>query len=338
MTSRELVRRAIRFEGPERLPFTGAMGETDFSGDTVAIFPDMGNKWWLGGGGTDEWGCRWEVEPGSKDMGQVKNRVLERIEDYASVAVPDALNPDRYRGWDAILKHAEAESKYVVVCNGPYIFERAHFLRGFEHMLMDIVAEPELTQAFLRQVARYHLETVRYIGEHFAGRIHGYRGTDDWGTQTGAIISPASFRHVFQPVYRELFTAIHGAGMDAWLHSCGQNLDLLPALIEAGLDVINLMQPNVFPIPRLAQLKGRVCFEVCADAQTSLPQGNQAVLAAEIQGLLDACCTDKGGLIEVKLDRMYFDGDGVRPEIGAFCHEEYRRRDPFFASGHSQLA
>ena len=35
------------------------------------------------------------------------------------------------------------------------------------------------------------------------------------------------------------------------------------------------------------------------------------------------------GLIEVKLDRMYFDADGVSPETGAFCHEEYRRRDPF---------
>jgi hypothetical protein len=39
MTSRELVRRAIRFQSPERLPFTGSMAETDFSGDTVAIFP-----------------------------------------------------------------------------------------------------------------------------------------------------------------------------------------------------------------------------------------------------------------------------------------------------------
>ena len=51
MNSKELVRRAIHFEKPERLPFTGSMGETDFTGDTVAIFPELGQKWWLGGGG-----------------------------------------------------------------------------------------------------------------------------------------------------------------------------------------------------------------------------------------------------------------------------------------------
>jgi hypothetical protein len=45
MNSKELVRRAINFEKPERLPFTGSMGETDFTGDTVAIFPEFGLKW-----------------------------------------------------------------------------------------------------------------------------------------------------------------------------------------------------------------------------------------------------------------------------------------------------
>jgi len=35
-----------------------------------------------------------------------------------------------------------------------------------------------------------------------------------------------------------------------------------------------------------------------------------------------------GGVIEVKMDRMYFDGEGVNSESWHICHEEYRRRDP----------
>jgi len=54
MNSRQRVKSAIEFSGPDRLPFTGSMGETDFSGDTVALFPDFGYEYWLGGGGTDE--------------------------------------------------------------------------------------------------------------------------------------------------------------------------------------------------------------------------------------------------------------------------------------------
>ena len=127
---------------------------------------------------------------------------------------------------------------------------------------MDIAAQPEAVVPFLRHLARYHLETVRYVREHFRGRIHGYRGTDDWGTQAGPIISPSSFQQVFQPVYKGIFDSIHEAGMDAWIHSCGNNLAIIPHLIDAGVDVFNLLQPSVFPIPRLAAFKGRASFEV----------------------------------------------------------------------------
>lgn len=329
MNSKELVRRAIHFEKPERLPFTGSMGETDFTGDTVAVFPEFGQKWWLGGGGTDEWGSRWEVEPGSGDMGQVKNIVLENIADYHGIIVPDAGDQNRYAHWHELLAQAEQQGKYVVVCNGPFIFERAHFLHGFENTLMDCMLEPDLTAGFMLHLAEYHFKTIAYIKQHFNGRIHGYRGTDDWGTQLAPLLSPDVFRQIFKPVYQKIYSAIHDAGMDVWMHSCGQILPLLDDFVEAGLDVVNVMQPNVFPIPALKKFRGKLCFEVCADAQNTLLTGTPDDLKKEIGLLIENCCTENGGLIEVKLDRMYFEGDGVAPEYGRICHEEYRQRDPF---------
>jgi len=331
MTPKEVVRRAIRFQEPPRLPFAGSMGETDFTGDTVALFPDFGLKWWLGGGGCDEWGCVWEVKPEARDMGQVKNIVLRDLEDYAQARVPDALNPARYAHWPRLLDQAEREGKYVVVCNGPFLFERAHFLHGFTETLMDIADNPAVMRAFLRRLARYHLDTLRYIKEHFPGRVHGYRGTDDWGTQTAALISPAAFREVFQPVYAGIFAAAHEAGMDVWMHSCGQVLSLAPCLIEAGLDVINLLQPAIFPLPRLKDLRGRVCFEVVGDVQSTLPGGDRGAIRREIEAILDACCATSGGIVVEKLDRMLLDADGIAPEVGAFCEETYRQLDPWCA-------
>ncbi len=329
MNSRELVCRAIHFGTPERLPFTGSMGETDFSGDTVAVFPDFGHKWWLGGGGVDEWGSLWVADPGSKDMGQVKNIVLQNLSDWKTLAVPDAASPARYAGWKEILDRAEKEEKYAVVCNGPYLFERAHFLHGFENTLTDCLLEPELTAAFLRRLAEYHFRSIETIRKRFAGRVHGYRGTDDWGTQLAPLVSPEVFRRLFKPVYREIFSAIHEAGMDVWMHSCGQVTPLMDDFIEMGLDVINLMQPNVLPISALREFRGRLCFEVSADAQNTLLTGSPEDLKAEIGSLLGNCCAETGGLIEALLDRMYLEEIGVRPEYGSLCHEEYRRRDPF---------
>ena len=329
MNSKELVHRAIHFENPTRLPYTGSMCETDFSGDTVALFPDFGAKWWLGGGGRDEWGCEWGVEPGSRNMGQVKNSILKNLSDYANVGVPDSGNPRRYVHWDALLKHAEQQGKYVVICNGPYIFERAHFVHGFEETLIDCMLQPGLMTKFLRHLADYHFGTIAHIKQHYSGRIHGYRGTDDWGTQLAPLLSPEVFRQVFLPVYQDIFAAIRDAGMDVWLHSCGQILPLLDDFIEVGLNVVNMMQPNALPIAAMRDFSGRVCFEVCADAQTTLLNGTPDELRKEVGLLIENCCDKNGGLIEVKLDRMYFEGDGVSREYGRICHEEYRKRDPF---------
>ena len=329
MTSKELVSRAIHFRGPARLPFTSSMGETAYNGDTVAIFPDVGVAWWLGGGGVDEWGCRWEVAPGAKDMGQVKNVVVERLEEYAEIKIPDASRPSRYRHWDGILRRAEAEEKYVTACNGPLLFERMHFLHGFENTLTAVLLEPELTGRFLRRIAEYHFRTVEYIREHFRGRVHGYRGTDDWGSQAAPLISPAAFRAVFKPVYADIFRAVHEAGMDAWMHSCGQILPLLDDLIDAGLDVVNLMQPNVLPIPALEAFKGRVCFEICADMQNTLLSGTERRVRGEVRAILRHAAHEKGGLIEYQPDVMLFEGDGVSRELACACHDEYRRADPY---------
>ncbi|MHC4871629.1 MAG: uroporphyrinogen decarboxylase family protein [Planctomycetota bacterium] len=329
MNSIDVVRNSIRFQAPERLPFTGNMSETDFSGDTVAIFPDMGSAWWLGDGGTDEWGCEWEVDPDHKDMGQVKNIVLKDVNDYNDLKVPDASDPKRYGHWPEIIERAEKEKKYVVICNGSFIFERFHFLHGFEDTLIDILAEPETVKKALRHIVEYHLATVKYIKDNFSGRIHGYRGTDDWGSQQSLLISPDAFADVFKPIYTDIFSAIHDAGMDAWMHSCGQIFDVMNHLIDAGLNVVNVMQPNIFPIPELAKFKGKINFEVCADTQTTLPGGNQESAAAEIRGLVESCCNDKGGLIEVKLNRMHYDGENIPEEMGLFCHNEYQKNDPF---------
>jgi hypothetical protein len=305
------------------------MAETDFSGDTVAIFPDFGMKWWLGEGGKDEWGSIWEIVQGHKDMGQVKNRAIDNLKNFPSIRIPDAFSNKRYSHWDEILKRAEKEDKYVVCCNGPYLFERAHFLYGFENTLIAIMEEPDELQAFLRHISKYHFNTIRYISENFNGRIHGYRGTDDWGTQNATFISPEKFRQIFLPVYKEIFGFAHNSGLDVWMHSCGQIYDIIPLLIEAGVDVINLMQPEIFPVERLSEFRGKICFEICPDIQTILPKGNKNEIEDEIKKILNFCCADSGGLIEMKLDRMICEGNNIDPEIGEFCHNVFQKFDPF---------
>ena len=327
MSSRELVRKAINFENPERIPYTGSMVESDFTGDTVALLPDMGGQWWLGAGGYDEWGCLWEVDPEHGDMGQVANIAVEDLDDLSALKTPDASDPARYAEWTDLLEKAERMEKYVVCCNTSYFFERAHFLHGFENTMMDIALKPDAMKIFLEHIAEYHFKTLDVIERDFRGRVHGYRCTDDWGTQNAPLVSPATFADMFLPLYKKIFDRVHELEMDVWMHSCGQILDILPMLVEAGLDVVNLTQPNIFPISRLAEFKGEVAFEMCVDEQTTLISGDKAAIAAEIAVILDAFAAENGGFIEMRLNRMHFEGDGIPLEIGDFCHDTYRKLD-----------
>ena len=333
MTSLERVRAAIHFGTPDRLPFTGAVMTTDFTGDTVSVFVETPFKYWLGGGGTDEWGCRWEVDPAHPNMGQVKGRVLEDLARFADVARPDASDPARYDHLEPILDRADREQRYVVMCNGSLVFERMHFLYGFEPTLVAVMAEPDRARAFARHIAGYHIDTIRYLNRRFPGRIHGYRGTDDWGTQLAPIASPHAFADVFQPVYAEIFDACHQAGMDAWMHSCGQIVPLVDHLIDAGLDVLQASQPSLYPMTAMKPFAGRLAFEMFGDLQTTAIVGDPDAIRDEVRQIIDATCTSRGGLVVMPLDEAAVAANELDPAVAARYDRLFRQCDPFIKEG-----
>jgi uroporphyrinogen decarboxylase len=66
---------------------------------------------------------------------------------------------------------------------------------------------------------------------------------DDLGMQTGPQMSPAMYREFFKPCHATMWRrAKELAGVKVMLHCCGGVRQLLPDLIDAGLDAINPVQ------------------------------------------------------------------------------------------------
>jgi len=294
-TRQELVRRAIEFDHPWRMPTCSSPMGTSYTDDVVYVFPEFqGNKWWLNQGGADEWGCEWKLSETTTDMGQVVGHPLQNLRDISRLPRPNGNDPIRYRHLNDQI--TQADDRYVVFCNGTCLFERAHMLRGFEQFLTDLYEDPDGVDALLDCVIQYQIESVAHLATHFAGRIHAYRVTDDWGTQDASIISPALFRRHFFPRYKALFDHVHEAGMHVWFHSCGRHEDILEQLIEAGVDVANLCQPRVFDIPEFGRrFAGRVAFEGTCDMQTTLVSNDPALIRREANDLLTHWTTESGG-------------------------------------------
>lgn len=302
MTSYEVVRRAIEFECPERVPLQfGSLGVDD----TFHLGPRMGGEQISDRERLDEWSCRWEKSE-VKNMGQVKGHPLADWAKLDGFKFPNASDPARYAHIEEQL--GKAGRKYVIGGNSNGLFERLYFLHGYAESLMDMHLEREKVERVLDIILDYHITTVRKCGEISKGRIHGYSFCDDWGTQKGTTISVPMFRQIFKPRYKRLFEAAHRCGMHVWLHSCGKVNDFIPEFSEIGLDVINLQQPRALGIEEVGRrCQGTICFSTLADIQSTLPNGSLQDIEDEVRLLIETWGTPKGGIIASD----YGDGEAI---------------------------
>ncbi|HEY3397321.1 MAG TPA: uroporphyrinogen decarboxylase family protein [Armatimonadota bacterium] len=296
MTSYEIVRRAIEFDSPERLPLRFTSMGID---DTFGVPLQVGTGWKSENNDTDEWGCQWQrPDPASgiTNMGQPKGHPLQRIEDMDQVPWPDPTDDHRYAAIEEAL--AGAGDKYVVTGLGFTLFERMHYLLGMDNLFVAMYEQPALVHELAERVLAFPVGLARELGRRFGGRIHGFGMTDDWGTQQSTFIQMPMWREFFKDRYTRLFAAQHDAGMHSWMHSCGHVNEVIGEWIDCKLDVVNLQQPRNLGIEEIgARYAGKICFETTCDIQMTLPWKNPEAIREEAALLYKHWSTPTGGFI-----------------------------------------
>ena len=293
MSSYEVVRRAVEFDRPDRLPvrFTSlGLSDVHAGGWNQTRTGDHSYRETL-----DEWGCTW-VRSEAKNMGQVKGHPLLDWAALDSFRWPNADDPAFYTGMDA--RFEGSDGTYVVTSIFMLLFERMHSLHGFENTLTDIVLEPERSRMLADRIVEFDLGIMANIHRRFPGRIHGFTFTDDWGTELATFINPRQWDDFFRPRYKRIFDAAHSYGWHVWMHSCGKVNAIVDSLISIGLNVINLQQPRALGIEEMGRrFAGRICFESLCDIQATLPWQGEAEIRDEARLLLEHWGTPQGGFI-----------------------------------------
>ncbi len=296
MTSYEIVRRAIEFETPERLPIRFAALGVD---DTYGVPLRNAAGWEPSRPDEDEWGCIWhkpDPETGIANMGQPRGHPLDSLDHMDEINWPDPHDPARYADIEQAL--AEADDKYVLVGCGYTLFERMHYLYGMDKLFIAMYEQPEEVHELAERVLAFPVGVAQEIGRRFKGRVHGFTMTDDWGTQENHFIAIPMWREFFKSRYARLFDAIHQAGMHAWMHSCGHINEVIQEWIDCDLDVVNLQQPTNLGIEEIGRrYRSRICFESLCDIQMTLPWRPAEEICAEASLLLQQWATPEGGFI-----------------------------------------
>lgn len=293
MNSYEVVKSAIEFTAPDRLPCEfGSMGvsDTHWAGWNQTGTGDKSKRETL-----DEWGCLW-VRSEEANMGQVKGHPLQDWKALESFAWPDPDDPAFYEGMEE--RFTGSEGKYVVTGLFMLLFERLHSLRGFENTLTDLYLEQEKIEMLADRIVEFDIAIIKNISGRFPGAIHGLSFTDDWGTERATFIRPAQWDEFFKPRYKRIFDAIKASGWHVWMHSCGKVDGIIESLIGIGVDVLNLQQPRVLGIEETGKrFAGRVCFSSTCDIQHTLPFKGEKEIEDEARLLMDCWGTEKGGFI-----------------------------------------
>jgi uroporphyrinogen decarboxylase len=171
---------------------------------------------------------------------------------------------------------------------GGSLLETGEFFYRIDNFLALLAGEPRRAHAFLDKLTELHLHNLeRYlnaVGESLDIILFG----DDLGMQTGPLISPRMYREFFKPRHSLLWnTAKRLADVKVLLHCCGGVRELLPDLIDAGLDAINPVQISCAGMDA-AGLKRDFGKEITfwgggCDTQTVLPSDTPQQVAAHVK-------------------------------------------------------
>lgn len=167
------------------------------------------------------------------------------------------------------------------------LFEDSWPIRGYENMLADMIAEPEIAEYFLDIEFNWNIEFATKAAQ--AGVDLLYFG-DDVGNQNGMTFSADLWRKMLKPRWDKIYSAAKkiNPNIVIWYHSCGDVTDIIGDLIDVGVDILNPIQPECMDIYTIQKKYGdKLSFDGGLGTQKLMPFGTPEEVAAEVKNLVE---------------------------------------------------
>jgi uroporphyrinogen decarboxylase len=134
----------------------------------------------------------------------------------------------------------------VVFSTGISIFEKGIKDFGYEEFLVRIYTDTDMIERYLENLTEAYIKMLDKYVDAVGNNIQVIQFNDDLGMQNSTILQPDVYRKVFKPFHKRIYQYVKRKAPHLYtmLHCCGSIFDLIPDLIEAGVDAINPVQIN----------------------------------------------------------------------------------------------
>jgi uroporphyrinogen decarboxylase len=319
MTPRERVLAVLRRERPDKLPRelkltpplleeferrTGASDPAEYfslemrdvffapptgTADFSAYYPEGLPRFWNPAGWeVGEWGVG--VTDGSMHHFihlEHPMKRLSRVEELDDYPFPDLTRPERHAHLEGQVRELHARGLFVIGFMEWTVFEIAWHLRGMTELFTDMAFNPGFAGRLLDRITAIRSFEAGRFAE--AG-VDMLKIGDDVGTQKAMLMSPKMYREWLKPRHAAVIRAAREVRPDlpVCYHSDGNCRDVIADLIEAGVTVLNPVQPECLDIAEVKRTFGdRLVFWGGIGTQTTMPFSSPEDVRATVRRTID---------------------------------------------------
>ena len=184
----------------------------------------------------------WPFLDGEEDLSRIEALYAEHM--WTGVASPPGPSVSGPAELAAGARALRAKTDRAIIgLFGGNLLEMGQFYYRMDNFLMMLAGEPARVHRFLDALVEIHMKNLeRFLGA-VGPSIDVIVFGDDLGAQNCPQISPRMYREFFKPRHAAMWArAKKLANAKVMLHCCGAVRQLLPDLIDAGLDAINPVQ------------------------------------------------------------------------------------------------
>jgi uroporphyrinogen decarboxylase len=194
---------------------------------------------------------------------------------------------------------AKYHERGYAVCGEMYqtIFETAWLMRGMENFMLDLLLNEDIAHSICENLTRIRIRQAVHFAE--AG-VDILRLGDDVVSQQGLMMSRDIYNVYFKPRVRRIIQAAKTVNPDIiiFMHSCGKVEEMIDDFIEAGVEVLNPLQPECNDLRAIHEkYRDKLAFWGGIGVQSVMPHGSPDEVAFKVREVNDLFGRDNGFLI-----------------------------------------